>query len=142
MKRKVVKMGLALVMSVALLSGCGGGSDADNYKNDITAFAALQNVDNTDFEAMSKAVADLDVNTTEGQAVKNDMQELISISQEAMDAASAGESMDADSLTKMQEDVQELTTKIQQDLEAFITAATDAGIDESDMEGLAEDLGL
>ena len=39
MKRKVVKMGLALVMSAALLAGCGGSSEAENFKNDLKAFA-------------------------------------------------------------------------------------------------------
>lgn len=142
MKRKVVKMGLAVVMSIALLSGCGNSAEKDNYLNDVKAFATLQSVDNTDLDAMSKAVEELTVNTSEAQAVKSDMEELLSIAQEAMNAASGGESIDADSLTKMQEDVQKLTEQTQTDLETFIKAAEESGVDDGDMEGLSEDLGL
>lgn len=142
MKRKVVKMGLAVVMSIALLSGCGNSAEKDNYLNDVKAFATLQSVDNTDLDAMSKAVEELTVNTSEAQAVKSDMEELLSIAQEAMNAASGGESIDADSLTKMQEDVQKLTEQTQTDLETFIKAAEESGVDAGDMEGLSEDLGL
>ncbi len=77
MKRKVVKMGLALVMSAALLAGCGGSSEAENFKNDLKAFAALEGVDNTDFEAMSKAVEELNLNTDEGKTIKDDLQEVV-----------------------------------------------------------------
>lgn len=142
MKRKVVKMGLAVVISIALLSGCGNSAEKDNYLNDVKAFAALQSVDNTDLDAMSKAVEDLTVNTSEAQAVKSDMEELLNIAQEAMNAASGGESIDADALTKMQEDVQKLTEQTQTDLETFIKAAEESGVDDGDMEGLSEDLGL
>lgn len=142
MKRKIVKTGLALVMSVSLLAGCGGSSNADNYKNDVKAFAALQNVDNTDFEAMSKAVEDLDMNTSEGQSIKDDMMELVNITKDAMEAVAGGEEMDEESIAKLQEDVQAATEKTQTDLQAFIKAAEDAGVDESNMAGLSEELGL
>ena len=142
MKRKVVKMGLALVMSVALLAGCGGSSEAENFKNDLKAFAALEGVDNTDFEAMSKAVEELNLNTDEGKAIKDDLQEVVEYTKKAMEATTSGEAMDAEAITKLQEDVQAMTEKKQKDLESFIKAAADSGIDESDLEGLAGDLGL
>lgn len=142
MKSKVVKMGLAIVMSVSLLAGCGGSSNADNYKNDVKAFAALQNVDNTDFEAMSKAVEDLNMSTSEGQSIMDDMMELVNITKDAMESVSGGEEMDEESLAKLQEDIQAATEKTQTDLQAFIKAAEDAGVDDSDMEGLSEELGL
>ncbi len=50
--------------------------------------------------------------------------------------------MDAEAITKLQEDVQAMTEKTQKDLESFIKAAADSGIEESDLEGLAGDLGL
>ena len=142
MKRKMVKMGLAIVMSVSLLAGCGGNSNADNYKNDLKAFAALENVDNTDFEAMAKAVEDLDMSTSEGQSIKDDMMELVNITKDAMEAVAGGEEMDEESVAKLQEDVQAATEKTQTDLQAFIKAAGDAGVDDSDMAGLSEELGL
>lgn len=140
MKTKILKMGLAVVMSVTLLAGCGGGGNADGYKDDIKAFSALNSVDNTDFDAMSEAVEGLNVTTDEGKAIKETLQEVVDIGKQAMDAASNPESIDADTFTKMQEDLTTLTEETQTKLETFLKAAEDAGVKAEDLEGL--DVGL
>ncbi len=91
---------------------------------------------------MSKAVEELNLNTDEGKTIKDDLQEVVEYTKKAMEATTSGEAMDAEAITKLQEDVQAMTEKTQKDLESFIKAAADSGIEESDLEGLAGDLGL
>ena len=137
MKRKVVKMGLALALSAALLTGCVS-SDAEKYKNDLEALTSLQNIER-DFETVVTTVEDLKLKTDEGQAIKDGIKKLLNQTKIIRDANASGEPItDEETLEKMTDESYAIHNKMTEDLESFIEAATDFGIDEEDMEGLEE----
>lgn len=147
MKKRTLVFGMTMVMSMAMLTGCGNGKK--DYLNDIDAFNTLSEVDtDTDdmnelVETMTKAIDDLDVSTDEGKDIKKDMQELMELTGDLLTDLDALAEMDEDELEEMQTKMEELTDSIEDGVEKFRTAAEEAGVDEEDLEDFEDvDLGL
>ncbi len=147
MKKRTLVLGMAVVMSMAMITGCG--SNKDDYVNDIEEIAALSELDtdtddmNAMMDTMKEAIDDLDVSTAEGKDIKKDMADLIDLTSDLVTDLDALADMDEEELEEMQTEMEELQSKIEEDVEAFVEAAEEAGVDEDDLAdfGVA-DLGL
>ena len=133
MRKRIMATVVALVLSISVLAGCGGTSKKD-YVNDIGEIVDMMK----DFSDISlfgdpkdvakdiKAIVnDMKVKTPEGKAVKSDLQTM------------------ADSMTKLAKDendkdaaekLAKALEDFQNDLEDFVEAADDAGVDEDDID--------
>lgn len=137
MKKRTLVLGMAVVMSMAMVTGCG--SNKDDYVNDIEEIAALSELDtdtddmNAMMDTMKEAIDDLDVSTAEGKDIKKDMADLIDLTSDLVADLDALADMDEEELEEMQTEMEELQSKIEEDVEAFVEAAEEAGVDEDDL---------
>lgn len=143
MKKRTLVLGMSVIMSIAMLTGCGNGKE--DYLNDIEEITALSEVDtDTDdmeemVEIMKDAIDDLDVSTGEGKTLKKDMAELIDYTADLTSDLDALANMEEDELEEMQDKMDELQTKIEDDVQEFLDAAEEAGVEEEDLEDLDVD---
>lgn len=133
MRKRIMATVMALVLSVSVLAGCGGTSKKD-YINDVGElvdmvkdFSDISFFDDPEdiVNDIKDIVKDMSVKTPEGKALKNDLQDM------------------ADSLSKLAKDgddenaakkLNEAMENFQDDLEEFLEAAEDAGVDEDDID--------
>lgn len=133
MRKRMTAAAAALTLIFAMLTGCGGTSKND-YLNDVEEFATLNNADiSSDPEEMaddiSAALKDLKLKTPEGKAVKEDMEQLIDL----LDKITKNmDDLDED----IYNDMLEIYENIEKDMEDFVNAAEEAGVDEDDVEAL------
>lgn len=133
MRKRIMVTVMALVLSVSILAGCGGTSKKD-YVNDVGEIVDMMQ----DFYGLSlfgdpedvakeikDIVSDMKVKTPEGKALKSDLQIMAdSMSKLAKDADDE----------KAAEKLDEALKDFQNDLDDFLEAAEDAGIDENDID--------
>lgn len=144
MKKRIIGTIMALVLSFAMLTGCGGTSEKD-YRNDFEAFAGLEDLEDISddpeemIKDMNSIVKGIKVSTPEGKAVKKDLQDFVDLMDKIlnkMDDLDEGEAMD------LYNDLLQLTSDMEKDLKAFQDAAVKAGVDESEFGDLDFDLGF
>lgn len=74
---------MALLLSAAMLTGCGGTSKKDyeneDYKNDVDALTNIYEDLNNASISLLDAAENLEVITPEGKQIKSDMQEMAEI---------------------------------------------------------------
>lgn len=147
MKKRTLVLGMSVIMSVAMLTGCGTGKE--DYLDDIKEITALSEVDtDTDdvaemMEIMKDAIDDLDVSTGEAKTLKKDMAELVDYTSDLTSDLNALANMEEDELEEMQDKLEELQEKIEEDVQEFLDAAEEAGVEEEDLEDFDVDsLGL
>lgn len=139
MKKKSLVLGMVMVMSVAMLNGCG--SSKEDYIADVEAIVEFSNsaassAMSLDMDAYKEALDEMDMKTKEGKAIKADMEDMGEILETAADMAENPSNYDEDDATKLQEDMLEISEKAQEDSEAFVEAAEESGVEEEDLEGL------
>ena len=139
MKKKSLVLGMVMVMSAAMLNGCG--SSKEDYIADVEAIVEFSNsaassAMSLDMDAYNEALDEMDMKTKEGKAIKADMEDMGEILETAADMAENPSDYDADDATKLQEDMLEISEKAQEDSEAFVEAAEESGVEEEDLEGL------
>lgn len=138
MKKKILVMGMTLVMSAAMLTACGGSSK-DDYLADVKAITEFSNSATTaaatlDMDAYNSALDDLEMKTKEGKALKADMEEMGEILSDAVEMME--DPTDVDAANELQEKMTELTEKAEEDSKAFVEAAEKSGVDDEDVEDL------
>lgn len=145
MRKRVIATVMALVLSIAMLTGCGGSAKKD-YLSDIKEFSEMnadaQNISDDPAEMVKElksVLKNLNVKTTEAQTVKSDLQDLVDL----MDNLLANQdTMDADAQVQALTDLMNISNSLEKDMETFIEAAEDAGVDDGDIEDLDIDFGF
>lgn len=147
MKKRAVVLGMAMVMSMAMVTGCG--SSKEDYLNDMEAFTSLSEleVDTDDaeelMEIMTEAVDNLDISTDEGKTIKEDMQELVKMTNNLVSNQDDFANMDDEEVEEIQTEMEEVQERIKEGVELFLEAAEEAGVEEEDLEAFdSSDLGL
>ena len=133
MRKRIMATVVALVLSVSVLAGCGGTSKKD-YVNDIGEIVDMAR----DFSNISlfgdpedvvkeieDIVKDMKVKTPEWKALKKDLKDMAdSMSKLAKDETDE----------KAAEKLADAMKAFEDDLEDFLEAAEDAGVDEDDID--------
>lgn len=140
MKKRIMATAMALVLAFTTLTGCGGSSK-DDYLNDITEIAefsqGFENISNDPekmVDVVENLLKDLSVKTPEGNAIKDDYQEMVDILNTMLKNPD-----DADALMSALGDLTDLYEKIEEDGEKFVDAAEKAGVDDNDIKALGFD---
>lgn len=106
MKKKTLALGLAAVLTMSMLTGCGASKE--DYENDMKEITEgfTEMATASDQDAMKDVVDDIEVSTSQGKAIKKDLKKM----------AEADEDIAEDKAEKMIEDLGD-------DIDAFVEAA-------------------
>lgn len=140
MKKRIMATVMALMLSIAMLAGCGGSSKND-YLSDISEIAefsqGFENISDDPEEmvgAVQNLLKDLNVKTPEGIVVKDDYQEMVDILNTMLTNQD-----DANAAMSALSDLMDIYEKIEDDAEKFVDAAEKAGVDDDDIKDLGFD---
>ena len=106
-------------------------SARDNYLDDIEELNSLFDVEG-DFDDVKEAFKDLDVKTSEGQAVEKALKKYIDVGEDLSEISL--DDMDKDDLKR----VENVAKDLYDALDDFMDAAEDAGLDEDDLKDMEE----
>lgn len=138
--KRFMAMTMAMVMCVAMLAGCGGSSK-DNYLNDlqeiVDMYSELSNLSFDDYDQivsdMESAIKGLSMKTSEGKAIKSDLQDMVDVLE---DVVAAMEDFDLETITEASERMDKISESADEHMEAFLEAAEKAGVSEDDLDSL------
>lgn len=138
MKKKVLVAGMAMALSMAMLTGCGNAKeDYESDLKELTSYSTSDELDTSDtdkmIEQMNDMVDELDMKTDEGKDVKENLQSMVDATKEVFDSL---EDADEDAMTEASEKLETITEKAKSSLSKFKDAATDAGVDEDELKNL------
>lgn len=144
MKKRILGTVVALILSFAMLTGCGGGTSEKDYRNDMEAFAGIDMEDVSDdpqemIKDMNSVVKGIKVSTPEGKAVKKDLQDFVDLMDKTLNKAA---DMDEDEAMELYNDLMQLISDLGKDMQTFQDAAVEAGVDEAEFGDIDFDLGL
>lgn len=141
MKKKIMALGMALLLTTGMLAGCGDNNSKEDYLADIEAFSNLDTGDDTDaenlvsrMEELENVVSKINVKTAEGKDVKKSMKEMVSFTAGLLGDLEKFLAMDEEELAKEQEKLDNLTEELDEDVEEFKEAAKEAGVSEEEID--------
>lgn len=132
MRKRILATVMALLLSAAMLTGCGGTSRKD-YENDVDALIDIYEDLNNGAISIQDAVEDLEVKTPEGKQIKSDMQEMAEIYEKINKYF---DRKDYDKIDALEDDLHDLADDTMNHFVDFSDAAEDKDVDEDDLEEL------
>lgn len=130
-KRKVIA-GILLTLAVATMTACGGAkkdylSDVQEINDFSVAVAEMEDV-----SEYSDAVTAMEMKTSEGKVIKEDMKKMADVLVEisGMDA----DSYDEDAVTELYNEMLEIQSEVETHIEDFTNAAEKSGVSDDDLE--------
>lgn len=148
MKKKIMVIVMALVLSISMLASCGGPSKKDYEHEMDTLGSALSlfyyklnqynngNITTDDLvddlnDLSDDLVKKLYVQTPEGKQIQSDIQEIAELFEKVVKYTNQG---DIDKIYDLTDDISDLFSVLGDHIEDFFDAARDSGVDEDDLE--------